>query len=163
MMMHCGGRARYAGAAGSRGGEVRMSRVGLAMSGGVGRSVAACLLRREGHEVIGLFMRTGVHGHADGDIPERKKGCCSAVDAGDARRVADRLDIPFHALDFEEDFGRIMDYFVDEYVRGRTPNPCVVCNNWLKFGKLWAYGKQLDADFVATGHYARMVSGEAGA
>src|SRR5262249_55411769 len=165
-----------------------MSRVVLAMSGGVDSSVAAHLLKEQGHEVIGLFMRTGVPAAEDSGTdclpsgtdcqavlpsatdcqsvlpthtPAHKKGCCSAVDAGDARRVADRLDIPFYALDFEEDFSRIMDYFVDEYVRGRTPNPCVVCNNWLKFGKLWAYGKQLEADYVATGHYARMVSGEA--
>src|SRR5204863_1360568 len=80
-----------------------------------------------------------------------------AVDAGDARRVADQLDLPFYALDFEQDFQRIMDYFVDEYAVGRTPNPCVVCNNWLKFGKLWSYGKQLQADFVATGHYAQVL------
>lgn len=132
-------------------------RVVLAMSGGVDSSVAAYLLKQQGYEVIGLFMRTGVHGHAD-ETPGHKKGCCSAVDAGDARRVADRLDIPFYALDFEEDFGRIMDYFVDEYARGRTPNPCVVCNNWLKFGKLWSYGKQLEADFVATGHYAQVLT-----
>src|SRR5437870_2592095 len=131
------------------------ARVVLAMSGGGDSSVAAYLLKRQGYEVIGLFMRTGVHGPPD-DTPSHKKGCCSALDAGDARRVADRLDIPFYALDFEEDFGRIMDYFVEEYARGRTPNPCVVCNNWLKFGKLWSYGKQLDADFVATGHYARV-------
>jgi tRNA-specific 2-thiouridylase len=131
------------------------------MSGGVDSSVAAYLLKEQGYEVIGLFMRTGVHA-VEHQGPEHKKGCCSAVDAGDARRVADRLDIPFHALDFEDDFKRIMDYFVDEYVAGRTPNPCVVCNNWLKFGKLWSYGKQLDADFVATGHYARMVGGANG-
>jgi tRNA-uridine 2-sulfurtransferase len=131
-------------------------RVVLAMSGGVDSSVAALLLKRQGYEVIGLFMRTGVHSVEDG-TPAHKKGCCSAVDAGDARRVADRLDIPFYALDFESDFARIMDYFTDEYLAGRTPNPCVVCNNWLKFGKLWAYGKQLEADFVATGHYARIV------
>jgi tRNA-specific 2-thiouridylase len=130
-------------------------RVVLAMSGGVDSSVAAYLLQEQGYEVIGLFMRTGVHGPED-DTPARKKGCCSALDAGDARRVADRLDIPFYALDFEREFGRIMDYFADEYVAGRTPNPCVVCNNWLKFGKLWAYGRQLEADFVATGHYARV-------
>jgi tRNA-specific 2-thiouridylase len=132
------------------------------MSGGVDSSVAALLLKRQGYEVIGLFMRTGVHAANDG-LPPHKKGCCSAVDAGDARRVADLLDIPFYALDFERDFSRIMDYFTDEYLAGRTPNPCVVCNNWLKFGKLWAYGKQLQADFVATGHYARIVnkSGEA--
>src|SRR5689334_19756218 len=131
-------------------------RVVLAMSGGVDSSVAAYLLRREGYEVIGLFMRTGVHGGPD-DGPARKQGCCSAVDAGDARRVADRLDIPFYALDFEQDFGRVIDYFADQYLSGRTPNPCVVCNSWLKFGELWAYARQLEADFIATGHYARLV------
>jgi tRNA-specific 2-thiouridylase len=130
-------------------------RVVLAMSGGVDSSVAAYLLKQQGYEVIGLFMRTGVHAPED-ETPAHMKGCCSAIDAGDARRVADRLDIPFYALDFERDFARIMDYFVDEYAAGRTPNPCVVCNNWLKFGKLWSYGKQLRADFVATGHYARV-------
>ncbi len=133
------------------------ARVVLAMSGGVDSSVAAYLLKKQRYEVIGLFMRTGVHGPED-DTPSHKKGCCSAIDAGDARRVADRLDIPFHALDFEADFARIMDYFVDEYVSGRTPNPCVVCNNWLKFGKLWSYGKHLGADFIATGHYARILN-----
>jgi tRNA-specific 2-thiouridylase len=133
------------------------ARVVLAMSGGVDSSVAAYLLKQQGYEVIGLFMRTGVHGPED-DTPAHKKGCCSALDAGDARRVADRLDMPFYALDFAQDFARIMDYFVEEYVVGRTPNPCVVCNTWLKFGKLRAYGKQLDADFLATGHYARMAT-----
>jgi tRNA-specific 2-thiouridylase len=131
------------------------------MSGGVDSSVAAVLLKRQGYDVVGLFMRTGVHGdHAD--TPDRKKGCCSAIDAGDARRVADRLDIPFYALDFEQDFDRIIDYFADEYLAGRTPNPCVVCNTWLKFGKLWSFGKQLDADRIATGHYARIVAGSGG-
>jgi tRNA-specific 2-thiouridylase len=133
-----------------------MPRVVVAMSGGVDSSVAACLLKQQGHEVIGLFMRTGIHA-AEDDARAHKKGCCSALDAGDARRVADRLDIPFYALDFEREFERIIDYFADEYLAGRTPNPCVVCNNWLKFGKLWSYGKQLDADNIATGHYARIV------
>jgi tRNA-specific 2-thiouridylase len=128
------------------------------MSGGVDSSVAAYLLKRQGYDVIGLFMRTGAHGSEDPSVPDRKKGCCSAVDAGDARRVADRLGIPFYALDFEKDFERIIDYFADEYIAGRTPNPCVVCNNWLKFGKLWSYGKQLQADYIATGHYAQVVS-----
>jgi tRNA-specific 2-thiouridylase len=136
-------------------------RVILAMSGGVDSSVAAYLLKQQGYEVIGLFMRTGAHQPEDA-TPSHKKGCCSAQDAGDARRVADRLDIPFYALDFESDFDRIIDYFADEYLTGRTPNPCVVCNTWLKFGKLWSYGKQLGADFVATGHYARMVQGADG-
>jgi tRNA-specific 2-thiouridylase len=140
------------------------------MSGGVDSSVAAHLLQEQGYDVIGLFMRTGVHegdskpqrkSSSVGDpVQDRKKGCCSALDAGDARRVADRLDIPFYALDFSRDFGRIMDYFTDEYLAGRTPNPCVVCNNWLKFGRLWEYGRQLDADFIATGHYVRMARHE---
>ncbi len=133
------------------------ARVVLAMSGGVDSSVAAYLLKQQGYEVIGLFMRTGAHAGAD-DQPAHKKGCCSALDAGDARRVADQLDIPFYALDFERDFDRIIDYFADEYLAGRTPNPCVVCNNWLKFGKLWSYGRQLEADFVATGHYAQVAA-----
>ena len=152
------------------------ARVVLAMSGGVDSSVSAYLLKQQGYDVVGLFMRTGVPQieqtdcdttgpterapPREGAARDRKKGCCSAVDAGDARRVADRLDIPFYALDFEGDFARIMDYFVEEYTQGRTPNPCVVCNTWLKFGKLWSYGKQLDADFIATGHYVRMIQGE---
>ncbi len=139
-----------------------MSRVVLAMSGGVDSSVAAVLLKRQGYDVIGLFMRTGTHSSEADMRPDRKKGCCSAVDAGDARRIADKLDIPFYALDFEREFDKIIDYFADEYLAGRTPNPCVVCNNWLKFGKLWSFGKQLNADFIATGHYARMVKGADG-
>jgi tRNA-uridine 2-sulfurtransferase len=136
-------------------------RVVLAMSGGVDSSVSAYLLKEQGYDVIGLFMRTGVHG-ADDSRADRKKGCCSAIDAGDGRRVADRLDIPFYALDFEQEFDRIIDYFADEYLAGRTPNPCVVCNNWLKFGKLWSFGKQLDADFIATGHYAQVIQSDGG-
>jgi tRNA-specific 2-thiouridylase len=152
-----------------------MARVVLAMSGGVDSSVAAHLLCQAGHEVIGLFMR---HGEpvatacaSDGrpaslpivsltpSLSERanKKGCCTASDAADARRIADRLDIPFYALDFQEEFGRIMDYFVEEYVSGRTPNPCVMCNNWLKFGKLCDYADSVGAEFIATGHYAQLV------
>jgi tRNA-specific 2-thiouridylase len=134
------------------------ARVVLAMSGGVDSSVAAYLLKSQGYEVIGLFMRTGAHGAEPDHARAHKKGCCSALDAGDARRVADQLDLPFYALDFERDFERIIDYFADEYLAGRTPNPCVVCNNWLKFGKLWSYGKQLEADYIATGHYAQVVS-----
>ena len=139
-----------------------MARVVLAMSGGVDSSVSAVLLKRAGYDVVGLFMRTGNHSsHAD-TRPDNKKGCCSALDAGDARCIADRLDIPFYALDFEREFDQIIDYFADEYLKGRTPNPCVVCNNWLKFGKLWAFGKQLNADFIATGHYARIIAGTDG-
>ena len=135
------------------------SRVVLAMSGGVDSSVAAALLKEQGHEVIGLFMRTGAHAE---DLARKAKTCCSATDALDAQAVADRLDIAFYALDFEKDFGRIMDEFADQYARGRTPNPCVLCNIWLKFGKLWSYGKSVGADFVATGHYARMTRDDDG-
>jgi tRNA-specific 2-thiouridylase len=137
-------------------------RVVLAMSGGVDSSAAAVLLRRQGYDVVGLFMRTGVESSADTGRADHKKGCCSAVDAGDARRVADKLDIPFYAMDFEREFGKIIDYFAAEYARGRTPNPCVVCNTWLKFGQLWSFAQQLGAEFIATGHYARIERGPSG-
>jgi tRNA-specific 2-thiouridylase len=140
-----------------------MKRVVLAMSGGVDSSASAVLLQKQGYDVVGLFMRTGTHGHDQGGTrPDNKKGCCSAIDAGDARRVADRLDIPFYALDFEREFGKIIDYFADEYARGRTPNPCVVCNTWLKFGQLWNFARQLGANFIATGHYAQILAGPEG-
>ncbi|HVW01727.1 MAG TPA: tRNA 2-thiouridine(34) synthase MnmA [Planctomycetaceae bacterium] len=146
-------------------------RVVLAMSGGVDSSASAVLLREQGYEVIGLFMRSGAVEETAcrtdaGALPilpsSHRQGCCSASDAADARRVADALDIPFHALNFKDAFGRIKDYFVDEYLSGRTPNPCVQCNNWLKFGKLWDFARQVGAGAIATGHYAqvRRVEGE---
>jgi tRNA-specific 2-thiouridylase len=154
-------------------------RVVLAMSGGVDSSAAAVLLKRQGYDVIGLFMRSGATEEAAcatagpslpiisgsggsgesttaGHRPAHKQGCCSASDAADARRVADLLDIPFYALNFQDAFERIKDYFADEYLSGRTPNPCVMCNNWLKFGKLWEFAQQVDADAIATGHYAQL-------
>ena len=137
-------------------------RVVLAMIGGVDSSASAVLLKRQGYEVIGLFMRTGSHTDEIDTRRENKKGCCSAIDANDARRVADKLDLPFYALNFEKEFDKIIDYFADEYLKGRTPNPCVVCNNWLKFGQLWKFGQQLGADFIATGHYAQILPGPNG-
>lgn len=144
------------------------------MSGGVDSSVAACLLHEQGYDVIGVFMRLGATTDApetcsstapaafslplvNKDIsPDRHRGCCSAADATDARVVAGKLGIPFYALNFEEDFSRLIDYFVDEYAAARTPNPCVRCNTWLKFGRLMEYAEAVKADFIATGHYARI-------
>jgi tRNA-specific 2-thiouridylase len=135
-------------------------RVLVAMSGGVDSSVAAWMAREKGLEPVGLFMRTGVSKPLGG--ADRKKGCCSAEDAADARRVADMLDIPFYAIDFEADFRGIIDYFADEYLRGRTPNPCVVCNNKLKFGELFTFADGIGARHVVTGHYARVEPGPDG-
>jgi tRNA-specific 2-thiouridylase len=150
------------------------------MSGGVDSSVAAHLLTEQGHDVIGVFMRHGEgspaaceeRGARSEEPAENvrplsllaprssplhhKQGCCTAADAEDARRVADKLGIPFYALNLEAEFGQIIDYFVAEYTAGRTPNPCVQCNNWIKFGKLFVYADSVGADFVATGHYARL-------
>jgi tRNA-specific 2-thiouridylase len=153
----------------------------VAMSGGVDSSVAAALLLREGFEVVGCFMRLGSPGEtleeltpyeAATDVacetaPGRTvkighQGCCSINDAADARLVASELGIPFYVCNFKKDFGRIIDYFVDEYAAGRTPNPCVRCNDWLKFGKLHEYARQIGADFVASGHYARIRRGAGG-
>ena len=89
---------------------------------------------------------------------DHKQGCCTAADAEDARRVADRLDIPFYAIDFQDEFSQIIDYFIDEYAAARTPNPCVMCNNWIKFGRLFDYADSVGAEFVATGHYAELVA-----
>jgi tRNA-specific 2-thiouridylase len=149
-------------------------KVVVAMSGGVDSSVAAALLLREGYDVIGVFMRLGSPRGveaAGADEPEAcdagpsgksKQGCCSVLDADDARRVAGMLGIPFYVLNFQDDFGRVIDYFVDEYNRGRTPNPCVRCNDWLKFGKLARYAEAVGADYVASGHYARVGTDAAG-
>ena len=132
------------------------------MSGGVDSSVAAWLLREAGHEVVGVFMRHGQQAetacHPDlGRSTRHKQGCCSAADAADARRVAEMLGIPCYVLNFQEQFQRIVDYFVQQYTAGRTPNPCIPCNTWLKFGKLFEYADSVGAEFVATGHYARLV------
>jgi tRNA-specific 2-thiouridylase len=139
----------------------RKQKVVVAMSGGVDSSVAAALLLREGYDVIGVFMRLGtpdgVESHESCDTSgKNKQGCCSVLDAADAHRVAGVLGIPLYVLNFQEDFGRVIDYFVAEYNRGRTPNPCVRCNDWLKFGKLAKYAEAVGADFVSSGHYARI-------
>lgn len=152
----------------------------VAMSGGVDSSVAAALLVRAGFDVVGCFMRLGSPGEsldeltpvdaacpapAPGKTPLKigHQGCCSINDAADARVVAGELGIPLYVCNFKKDFGRIVDYFVDEYARGRTPNPCVRCNDWLKFGKLHEYAERLGAGVVASGHYARIMLEHRGA
>jgi tRNA-uridine 2-sulfurtransferase len=151
------------------------------MSGGVDSSVSAALLKHAGYHVVGVFMRLGSPGDTLDTLQEDSdnatcrispttgkplklghQGCCSVSDAADARLVAAQLDIPFYVVNFKKDFGRIMDYFAQEYAQGRTPNPCVRCNDWLKFGKLHDYAKQIDADLVASGHYAQIKQGPNG-
>lgn len=125
------------------------------MSGGVDSSVAALLLRRQGHDVVGVFMRNGISAAAG----PAAKSCCSASDARDAAVVADRMGIPFYSVDYEAEFGALIDHFAAEYRRGRTPNPCVLCNQRLKFGHLFRLADDVGAAAVATGHYARSVDG----
>jgi len=123
------------------------------MSGGVDSSVVAWMLARRGYPLVGLFMRNGVKV----DPAEvHKKSCCSLGDARDARMVAAGLEIPFQAVDLGEEFGSIIEYFVAEYARGRTPNPCAVCNRDLKMNRLLDFADELGAAGVATGHYARI-------
>src|SRR6266568_7049819 len=138
----------------------KKTRVVVAMSGGVDSSVTAALLREEGHEVIGISMQVWDHSRFSG---ESFGSCCSLDDIHDARRVAQCLDIPFYVVNFEEEFQRlVIDDFVSEYFLGRTPNPCVRCNQWIKFELLMKKARELAADFLATGHYARTDQGPDG-
>ena len=121
------------------------SRVVVGMSGGVDSSVAAAILKEKGYEVIGLTMQ----------ISAEASRCCSDADVKDARRVAKALDIPHYVISMHEPFQRkVIDYFVSEYEKGRTPNPCAVCNPAIKFGDLLDKALALDAQHIATGHYA---------
>ncbi|MGH8011806.1 MAG: tRNA 2-thiouridine(34) synthase MnmA [Candidatus Binataceae bacterium] len=136
------------------------ARVLVAMSGGVDSSVAAAILREDGYDVVGIAMRLAPE-TATG--PRRRGTCCSHDDFEDARRVAERMDFPFYVVDLRADFGaRVIDNFVSEYLNGRTPNPCVMCNREIKFDRLWTRARALDVDFVATGHYARIVRDDDG-
>ena len=126
----------------------------VALSGGVDSATVAATLSAAGEELVGVFMRNGVGGGQ-----AARRSCCSLSDARDARAVADRLGMPFYVHDMSAGFSRLMDAFTADYLAGRTPNPCIVCNNDLKFGELLELADDLGCDAVATGHYARLVDG----
>jgi tRNA-specific 2-thiouridylase len=130
------------------------STVAVAMSGGVDSSVAAALLKEQGCDVIGITLQLWPKGEADRD---RHHGCCSLDAVEDARRVAARLDIPYYVLDVQEEFNnRVVEPFLQDYEQGRTPNPCISCNSEVKFDLLLRKARDVGADRLATGHYARI-------
>jgi len=136
--------------------EVSSKKVMVGMSGGVDSSVAAALLLEKGYDVIGVTM----HMWDDPTLEEedvREDACCSLSAVDDARRVADKLKIPHYVLNFKDIFKKtIVDYFIEEYLKGRTPNPCIACNKFIKFGIFIEKALSMNVDYVATGHYARI-------
>ncbi len=136
-----------------------MARVVVGMSGGVDSSVTAALLKQQGHEVIGVTLNVWPRLDAVPEI-EREDACCALGAVEDARRVADRLEIHYYVLNFREVFEtKVIQDFVQTYARGRTPNPCIRCNQFIKFDALLVKARQLGAQYVATGHYARVEHG----
>ncbi len=123
------------------------------MSGGVDSSVAAWLLLKQGYDVVGVTMQIW----QDEESGRAEDGCCGLSAVEDARRVAWKLNIPHYVMNFREEFRtKVIDYFVDEYVRGRTPNPCIACNRFVKWESLLSRSREIGADYIATGHYARI-------
>jgi tRNA-uridine 2-sulfurtransferase len=137
------------------------NRVVVAMSGGVDSSVAAALLVQQGYEVIGMMMRLWSEPGCDSDASQNR--CCTPDQMADARRVADHLKIPFYVVDVQDHFRQtIVQFFIDEHSRGRTPNPCIECNRQIRFTHLLNRALALDASYLATGHYARIRQTAAG-
>ena len=130
-------------------------KVVVGMSGGVDSSVAAYLLKEQGYDVIGVTMQ--IWQDQDVFTQAQEGGCCGLSAVDDARRVADRLEIPYYVMNFKADFQKaVIDYFVDEYEKGRTPNPCIACNRYVKWESLLQRSLEIGADYIATGHYARI-------
>ena len=127
----------------------------VGMSGGVDSSVAAYLLKEAGYEVIGVTMQ--IWQDEAETVVEENGGCCGLLAVDDARRVAQHLEIPYYVMNFKKEFKQnVMDYFVDEYLHGRTPNPCIACNRYVKWESLLQRSLSIGADYIATGHYARV-------
>ena len=142
-----------------RPGPMAKTRVVVAMSGGVDSSVAAAMMKSEGHDVVGITLQLYDHGSATG----RKGSCCAGQDIHDARRVAEAIGIPHYVLDYEKRFAeKVIGSFADSYVAGETPIPCVTCNNEIKFRDLLETSKELGAELLVTGHYVQRLDGAGG-
>ena len=130
-------------------------KVVVGMSGGVDSSVAAYLLKEQGYDVIGVTMQ--IWQDESGSLQEENGGCCGLSAVDDARRVAAELNIPYYVMNFKQEFkNHVIDYFVEEYECGRTPNPCIACNRYVKWESLLKRSMDIGADYIATGHYARV-------